>query len=87
LIEGVNIVGSLVYGTILGIFLTGFYLKKVGAIPVLIAGMLVQVSILCFYFFTDVPFLWYNVIGGLTVPILAWAIQPFMNNKVMAETQ
>ena len=86
LIEGVNIVGSLVYGTILGIFLTGFYLKKVGAIPVLVAGMLVQVTILCFYFFTDVPFLWYNVIGGLAVPILALVIQQFMNNPGDMET-
>ena len=80
LIEGVNIVGSLVYGTILGVFLTGFYLKKVGAVPVLIAGMLVQITILCFYFFTNVPFLWYNVIGGLAVPMLALVIQPFMGD-------
>jgi len=87
LIEGVNIVGSLVYGTILGIFLTGFYLKRVSAIPVLVAGMLVQVSILCLYFFTTVPFLWYNVIGGLAVPILALIIQPFMDQKELTEVE
>lgn len=75
LIEGVNIIGSLVYGTILGIFLVGFYLKKIGALPVLIAGAIVQLLILILYFFTDVAFLWYNVIGGLAVPLLASLFQ------------
>lgn len=75
LIEAVNIVGSLVYGTILGIFLTGFYVKKVGGFAVLLAGSIVQIGILGLYFFTDVPFLWYNVIGGLLVPLLALLLQ------------
>lgn len=81
LIEAVNVIGSLVYGTILGIFLTGFYVKRVGAGAVLLAGLIIQTAILLFFFFTDIPFLWYNVFGGLAVPVLALLVQLFMKPK------
>lgn len=84
LIEAVNIIGSLVYGTILGIFLTGFYLKKVQSFAVLSGGLILQTGILMLYFFTEVPFLWYNVIGGLGVPLLAFLIQAFRKEKAAA---
>lgn len=77
LIEAVNIIGSLVYGTILGIFLTGFYIKRIGASAVLIAGLIVQLGILSLYFFTEIPFLWYNVFGALAVLAIALGIQYF----------
>lgn len=80
LIEGVNIVGSLVYGTILGIFLAGFYIKKIGALSVLIAGAIVQLVILGMYAFTNIPFLWFNVIGGLAVPVLALLLRVIFPN-------
>ena len=75
LIEAVNVIGSLVYGTILGIFLTGFYFKRIGGVAVLWVGLFVQLLILALYFFTHVPFLWYNVIGGVAVPLLAGLFQ------------
>jgi Na+/proline symporter len=81
LIEAVNVIGSLVYGTILGIFLTGFYVKRVGAGAVLLAGLIVQTAILLFFFFTDIPFLWYNVFGGLAVPLIAFLIQLFFQSS------
>lgn len=81
LIEAVNVVGSLVYGTILGIFLTGFYFRRIGAAAVLWVGLLVQLGILFLYFFTEVPFLWYNVIGGVAVPVLAGLIQAGMKRQ------
>jgi Na+/proline symporter len=75
LIEAVNVVGSLVYGTILGVFLTGFLLKKIGSKAVLIAALVLQSTVLGLYLFSSVPFLWFNVIGGLGVPLLAWIIR------------
>ncbi len=85
LIEAVNILGSLVYGTILGIFLTAFYLKKVTGTPTFIAALVAETVILYFYFFTEIPFLWYNVIGCILVIILSLLISSFlkMNEKVI----
>lgn len=79
LIEGVNIVGSVVYGTILGVFLSGFYIKKIGSLSVLLAGIFVQLCIIAMYIiFPDFPYLWYNVFGAIAVPslaiILEWCI-------------
>ena len=77
LIEAVNILGSLFYGTILGIFLTAFFLKKVKGNAVFMAGVFTQVMIVYIYFFTDIAFLWLNLIGGLSVLIFAAIIQEF----------
>ncbi|MCC5930810.1 MAG: sodium:solute symporter [Cyclobacteriaceae bacterium] len=74
LIEAVNILGSLVYGTILGIFLVAFYFKKIGARNTFIAAVLSELIILYCFFFTSIPYLWYNVIGSLTVILFAWLI-------------
>lgn len=72
LIEAVNYLGSLFYGTILGIFLCAFFLKNTRAWPVLWAAAITQISIICLdQFSNDIHFLWFNVIGGLMVPILA----------------
>ena len=77
LIEAVNILGSLVYGTILGIFLTAFYLKKVSGTPTFLAALLAELLVMYCYIFTDIPFLWYNVVGCLTVVIGAYILNIF----------
>jgi Na+(H+)/acetate symporter ActP len=81
LIEAVNILGSLVYGTILGIFLTAFYLKKIGGTPTFIAAIVAECAVLYCYFFTNIPFLWYNVIGCLIVIVLSVFISIFTLKK------
>lgn len=81
LVEAVNILGSLVYGTILGIFLTAFYLKKVQGTPVFIAAIFAELIVLYCYFFTEIPFLWYNVIGCLIVTGGALFVNMFVNNS------
>ncbi len=63
LIQFVNIVGSIFYGTILGIFLSAFFLKYVSGLSVFIAAILAQLIVLFFFLQTDIGFLWYNVIG------------------------
>ena len=83
LIEAVNILGSLVYGTILGIFLTAFYLKKVSGTPTFLAALMAELLVLYCYIFTDIPFLWYNVVGCLTVVIGAFIINIFIKPATM----
>jgi len=67
LIEAVNILGSLFYGTLLGIFLTAFWLKWVRASEVFYGAVLSQIMVLLLYNLTDISFLWYNVIGCIGV--------------------
>ncbi|MBX2841124.1 MAG: sodium:solute symporter [Flammeovirgaceae bacterium] len=69
LIEGVNILGSLVYGTILGVFLVAFFVKNVNGTMILFAAVFSEIVILYCWQFTEIPFLWYNVIGCLLVLI------------------
>jgi len=67
LIEAVNILGSLFYGTILGIFLVAFYLKRIKGNTVFIAAIITEVSVISIYMMDIVSFLWLNVIGALLV--------------------
>ena len=80
LIQFVNIVGSLFYGTILGIFLSAFYIKYLRSTAVFLAAIIAELVILYLYFYTDVAFLLYNIIGCLAVIMLAFIIQLFQNN-------
>jgi solute:Na+ symporter, SSS family len=77
LIQFVNIVGSLFYGTILGIFLTAFYVKRVKANAVFYAAILTQAVIFYLYFFTDIAFLLYNIIGCACVLVFGLLFQLF----------
>ena len=71
LIEAVNILGSLVYGTILGIFLVAFYLKKVKSSPTFYAALIAELTVIYCFLFTEIPFLWFNVIGCMLVIMLS----------------
>ena len=81
LVEAVNILGSLVYGTILGIFLTAFYLKRVGGTPTFIAALIAEIIVLYCYFFTSIPFLWFNMIGCLLVLGLGLVLNPVLKKS------
>jgi hypothetical protein len=71
LIEAVNVLGSLFYGTILGIFLVAFYLKKVHGTPVFIAAIISELVVFVMFFFTEIPYLWFNFIGCVLVILIA----------------
>lgn len=75
LIQFVNIVGSLFYGTILGIFLAAFYVKRVGGTAVFCAGIISQGIVFYCYLFTDLAFLLYVPIGCISVILIAIVIQ------------
>lgn len=75
LIEAVNILGSLFYGTILGIFLTAFYLKKVKGTSVFYAALIAE-GFIVYAWITDLTaFLWLNVIGCILVMGISSVIQ------------
>ncbi len=75
LVEAVNILGSLFYGTILGIFLVAFYIKKIGGHAVFIAAIIAEIVVLALFQFTEIPYLWFNFIGCVVVVILGIIIQ------------
>jgi Na+(H+)/acetate symporter ActP len=83
LIEAVNILGSIFYGTILGIFLVAFYLKKVGGSATFYSAIIAEVVVIGCYLFTDIPYLWYNVIGCMLLVILAILINPFFKKQII----
>ncbi len=81
LVEAVNRLGSLFYGTILGIFLVGFFFKKIGGNATFIAAILAELSVLACYFFTSIPYLWFNVIGPVVLVVIACVLNPFFSDK------
>ena len=81
MIEAVNILGSLFYGTILGIFLTAFFLKLVQARAVFIAAIITEVIVILCYLSDVLAFLWLNLVGCLLVMAISLAIQFILPKK------
>jgi len=75
LIELVNILGSLFYGTILGVFLCAFFIKAIRSREVFYAAVVAEVGVLVMFFTVDVGFLWFNAIGCALVVIVATALR------------
>jgi solute:Na+ symporter, SSS family len=70
LVEAVNRLGSLFYGTILGIFLAAFFLKRATGTAVFVAAIAAETLVVLCFRLTSIAFLWYNVIGCLAVLLL-----------------
>lgn len=81
LIQFVNIVGSLFYGTILGIFLSAFYIRYIKSNAIFFGAIVAEAVILYCYFFTDVAFLLYNIIGCVVAVAVALVIQAIENMR------
>ncbi len=82
LLEAVNILGSLFYGTILGVFLVAFYMKKVNGTNVFVAALIAEVFVMYCWYIDLTAFLWLNVSGCLMVMILSWLLQTFRGKQV-----
>lgn len=81
LIQLVNIIGSIFYGTVLGIFLVAFYIKYIGG-KAIFWGALVSQFIVFYIFAIDVVgFLWLNVIGASLTIVLSSLLQLFLNRN------
>ena len=85
LIEAVNIVGSLFYGTILGIFLVAFFFKWIGEKAVFIAALIALASVIAIFSTGTIAYLWLNMIGCVLVITIAILIQIFTQNKPVAD--
>lgn len=85
LIEAVNVLGSLFYGPILGIFLVAFYFKKINGPIVFIAAILSEIAVVAVYEFDIVSFLWLNVIGAGAVIMFSVIGLLFSNPKTVVD--
>ncbi|MDB5017566.1 MAG: transporter, family, partial [Mucilaginibacter sp.] len=76
LLEYVNKLGSYIYGTILGVFVVAFYLKKITGNAVFIAAIMTELLICILGYFDVVAYLWLNAIGCILVIIIALIVNP-----------
>jgi SSS family transporter len=74
LIEAVNLIGSLFYGGMLGVFVLAFFFKRVDSVGAFYGVLVGEAAIAYCYFFTHIAFLWYNVVGCLVVVATGWAL-------------
>lgn len=85
LIEMVNILGSIFYGNILGIFLVAFFFKFVKGNAIFYAAITSQIIIFYLFLSTDIGYLWFNLIGCSTTILLSMLLQVFLGTKKASE--
>ncbi len=81
LIQAVNILGSLFYGTILGVVVSAIFLKKVSANGVIVGAIVAETVVILGYFFSDIGYLWFNAIGCILVMFIGSAYSAIFNKK------
>jgi SSS family solute:Na+ symporter len=87
LIQLVNIIGSIFYGTVLGIFLVAFYIKYIRAKAIFWSALVSQLTVIYIYLIDVVSFLWLNIIGAVLTIILSSIVQLFLNNNTPEEVK
>ncbi len=75
LLEAVNILGSLFYGTILGVFLVAFYFKSIGGKAVFYAALITEAFVFTAYKFDWMAYLWLNLFGCVLVIGFGWVLE------------
>ncbi len=81
LIEAVNILGSLFYGVILGIFLVAFWFKRIGGNATFYSAIISEILVIIIYRLNIVSFLWLNVIGALLVIMFGFILHGLIGKK------
>ena len=90
LIQAVNLLGSLFYGTILGIFIVAFYFKKIQANAVFYAAIFAEIIVIVIHYFNTLEnppvwlkmgYLWYNLVGCSLVVIFGFLLQSLIRQK------
>ncbi len=81
LIEAVNVLGSLFYGVILGIFLVAFFFKKVGGDATFWSAVITETIIILLFWKSDIAFLWLNVVGAMVLILLALLINATIGSR------
>jgi len=75
LLEAGNILGSIFYGSILGLFLAAFFIRQVTGSAVFFAALFAQTLVFVLFATTSIGYLWYNFIGCAAVLISAPILQ------------
>lgn len=81
LIEAINILGSIFYGVVLGIFLVAFFLRRVGGTAVFWAAVAAQVLVIALYCSLTISYLWYNLIGCAACAIFSLVLQGLLPKR------
>lgn len=81
LIQLVNIIGSIFYGNVLGVFLLAFFIKYVTSNAVFWAAIITQAIIIYLWYIDLMPYLWLNLVGCFIVMFLAIILQLIIGNK------
>ncbi|MEP6627416.1 MAG: sodium:solute symporter [Ginsengibacter sp.] len=81
LIETVNILGSLFYGVILGIFMVAFWFRSIKANALFYAALIAEVFVIAIYRADIISFLWLNAIGAVLVIVIGLLLQPLIKTK------
>ncbi len=81
LIQLVNIIGSIFYGTVLGIFLVGFYIKYIKSTAIFYGALISQCLIFYIYYLDVISFLWLNFIGAMLTILISFMIQISIKKK------
>jgi solute:Na+ symporter, SSS family len=85
LIEAINILGSIFYGVLLGLFLVAFFLRRVGGSAVFFAALAAEGLVLAMYFSLNIGYLWYNIIGCAACVAFSLALQAVLPPRVHAD--
>ena len=75
LIQLVNIIGSIFYGTILGIFICAIFIKKIKSKSIFYSAIFSEIIIIIIYFLDIISFLWLNFLGAIITILIAYIIQ------------
>ncbi|HSV13617.1 MAG TPA: sodium:solute symporter [Tepidisphaeraceae bacterium] len=78
LIQAGNIIGSVFYGPVLGLFLVAFFLRWIGGTAIFVSTLVAQVLVLLFYYHLTISYLWYNIIGCAACMLLAIVLQAML---------
>ncbi len=81
LIQLVNIIGSIFYGNVLGIFLLAFFFKKIQGNAVFIGALITQAIIVIIWYLDLMPFLWLNLVGCVIVIFIATLLQSILKKE------
>jgi Na+/proline symporter len=81
LIEAINILGSIFYGVLLGLFLVAFFVRRVGGTAVFLAAVTAQAIVIVMYFTLTIGYLWYNLIGCAACVALSALVQAALDAR------
>ena len=81
-LQAVNILGSIFYGVLLGLFLVAFFFRRVGGPAVCLAAVTAQALVIVMYFSLNIGYLWYNLIGCAACIAFSVALQALLPPRI-----